>query len=247
MPIRPVFLVCSLAGFLALAACADKSPQPANTEIATPLSPQETGDTVRALDPLEALDLCKADCEKRLTEADQARESALLTLAAEKDAEAAKLREDLAAANAKLSRVEDQAKKSQGELEQTIGRLVPADYRTRVKDLQALKKALQKYHQKVGSYPVSSQWSGMRSLWGPSTENWVPGLAPGYIPSLPRDPRRNDNPEEQYIYRSDGTNYKLLAHKPGNCTIARALNPEFIDPVRGCDAMGIWTPGAQDW
>jgi hypothetical protein len=247
MTTRHALLACCLGCLLALAACADKSPEPARQLPVSPLSSLETGDAVRTLDPLEALDLCKADCDKRLSEATQAREEALLALTAEKDAELAKLRDELAAAHDKLNQSEAKARKSRGELEGIVNRLVPADYRTRVKDLQALQKALGKYQQKFGEYPLSPQWGGLYSLWGPSSEDWVPGLAPGYIPVLPRDPRQSSNPEEQYIYRSDGTEYKLLAHKPGDCQTAKVLNPELIDPVRDCDALGIWTPGARDW
>lgn len=124
---------------------------------------------------------------------------------------------------------------------------LPPGAQQRVGDLTTLKAALANYRIKHGSYPVSPQWSGVASLWGPSGPAWIPGLAPEFIPSLPRDPRNHENPEEQYIYRSDGKDYKLIAHHPGDCEAIQARLPAMRDPLRKCGAYGFWTPGAAGW
>jgi prepilin-type N-terminal cleavage/methylation domain-containing protein len=66
---------------------------------------------------------------------------------------------------------------------------------------------------------------------------YIPGLAPMYIPVLPRDPRHGNpgqtscsGPGSGYLYRSTGTDFKLLAH----CTPEGTLDPndKFFDPCR---------------
>jgi len=39
-------------------------------------------------------------------------------------------------------------------------------------------------------------------------------------------------PESALIYRSDGKDYKLIWHKPGNCNDLHAISPGLVDPVR---------------
>jgi Acyltransferase family len=121
---------------------------------------------------------------------------------------------------------------------------------TRLADLGRLRAALSAYRQDHGFYPSSGTWSG---LYWPDTpgENWLPGLVPGYLASLPRDPRHTDIMHAQYIYRSDGHDYKLLAMLPEDCALTVSLNPRLADPARnaanGCIAYGYWTSGAGAW
>jgi hypothetical protein len=72
-------------------------------------------------------------------------------------------------------------------------------------------------------------------------------LVPEYLEQLPRDPRGNDVPDQQYLYRSDGKDYKLISHSPEDYTFVRASRPELIDPVREGWAYGFWTEGAVGW
>jgi hypothetical protein len=64
-------------------------------------------------------------------------------------------------------------------------------------------------------------------------------------PALPRDPRLSTDPLFQYLYRSDGTDYKLISH--GTCEPFNVSHRWMIDPKRNCFAIGIWTPGAKAW
>lgn len=96
----------------------------------------------------------------------------------------------------------------------------------RISDLLQLETALEMYYNDFGQYPISAL-NGFSSEPGDGNSNnagnWIPGLAPTYIPTLPRDPRGgtgHPNPpcisgtwKESYIYISrDGNSYKLLAH-----------------------------------
>lgn len=106
----------------------------------------------------------------------------------------------------------------------------------RKSDMKELKIALEQYKFKNGNrYPStctsgaatctsSFNWRGNCASYDGTDEiyddNYVPGLAPDYIPQLPHDPREDKvNPttgcaagSSCYLYRSNGTDYKLLAH-----------------------------------
>jgi hypothetical protein len=121
-------------------------------------------------------------------------------------------------------------------------------YEQRLRDLAEIRDALEKYHQAKGSYPLSQGFDGLYSIWGRSAADWIPGLAPTFIKKLPRDPELSQEKTPQYIYRSNGAGYKLLAHGAyASCMIASRLNPELLDPLRKCFAFGYWSEGAQGW
>lgn len=121
-------------------------------------------------------------------------------------------------------------------------------YEQRLRDLAEIRDALEKYHQAKGSYPLSQGFDGLYSIWGRSAADWIPGLAPTFIKKLPRDPELSQEKTPQYIYRSNGSGYKLLAHgADASCRIASRLNPELLDPLRKCFAFGYWSEGAQGW
>lgn len=119
---------------------------------------------------------------------------------------------------------------------------------TRVNDLNNLKKALNLYFESNKMFPKSSGgFDGLYSAFGKSEKDWIPGLAPQYIKQLPRDPRLNKDPANQYLYNSNGSDYKLILHNPDDCQSLSLIHPEMIDPVRGCHAYGFWTNGAAQW
>src|SRR5690606_35516523 len=114
-----------------------------------------------------------------------------------------------------------------------------------VKDLLKLVYALDNYKQKNGIYPISSangaKWDGVISSYGESRADWIRGLVPEYIDSLPQDPRMVDDGARQYIYKSNGANYKLIVHKADNCQLIKSSYPSLVDPVRDCFSFGFWT------
>ncbi|HCN45521.1 MAG TPA: hypothetical protein DIT18_07565 [Pseudomonas sp.] len=115
-------------------------------------------------------------------------------------------------------------------------------------DLANVKTALEAYHQAHGTYPPSEKFDGLHSTAGKDSANWIVGLAPDFIDTLPLDPARSGESMPQYLYVSDGTDYKVIAHgQTQSCVYARAQAPELVDPVRNCWGFGYWTPGARNW
>lgn len=121
----------------------------------------------------------------------------------------------------------------------------------RLSDLSSIPYALEEYKIKHRSYPISSDggsgWDGFYSKYGESRPDWIRGLVPEFLPSLPRDPRMNKQNSEQYLYRSDGANYKLIAHSPDDCNEVSKIFPMLVDPIRNCWAYGYWTVKAARW
>lgn len=83
---------------------------------------------------------------------------------------------------------------------------------TQLRDLKVIKNALEKYYIKYNSYPVSEGFDGLYTKWGKEGKIWIKGLVPEFLDSLPRDPRINKNKTQQYLYKSDGKDYKLIAN-----------------------------------
>ncbi len=115
----------------------------------------------------------------------------------------------------------------------------------RIQDLQAVQRALSFYYDDHNQYPQTLAnpgnpdsghvWYGTcaaascHGSWGVSTEEWVPEIDGEFISHLPLDPAENDC-NRCYLYRSDGQDYKILAHRPENIN-NRALEG-FVDPRR---------------
>lgn len=120
-----------------------------------------------------------------------------------------------------------------------------------VKDLIAIIYALEKYKIDNSSYPLSSEngtaWDGFISSYGASGVDWIHGLVPTYIDSLPRDPRNLEDGTRQYLYFSNGANYKLIVHKPDNCENIEKKFPSMVDPIRECYSYGFWSAGGGGW
>jgi hypothetical protein len=115
-------------------------------------------------------------------------------------------------------------------------------------DIFELEKALNKYYHDNKSYPKSSGgWDAIISIYGQSKGDWIPGLAPKYIKKLPVDPRKVKDPVKQYMYMSDGTNYKLIAHFPVGMNDIINEYPQLVDPRRPSWAFGVWTEAAKNW
>jgi hypothetical protein len=118
----------------------------------------------------------------------------------------------------------------------------------RISHLRELNEALRKYKLKFGNYPKSHLWDGLYTNWGHSKADWIDGLAPDFIDTLPRDPRNNAIGSQQYLYRSNGIDFKLLAHGVrDDCPVIKLKYPELIDPIRNCNAYGFWSEGAEKW
>jgi len=124
---------------------------------------------------------------------------------------------------------------------------VKARNATRVSTIKNLQTAVEMYYDSVGSYPSTNGLTyfsyGVENstCWGGGLVKavYIPGVVPDYISQLPQDP----NPTTcgtGYIYRSNGTDYKIQAHNPeGDC-----MNPAYAsmrDPAR--TGGGVYAPG----
>ena len=117
--------------------------------------------------------------------------------------------------------------------------------RKRVSDLVSINDALKAYYTRNGAYPKATGLSGFRERGA----DWIPGLSPDFLAELPRDPAlSNDAAGAQYVYVSDGTDYKLLAQ---SVSLVGGTHVEVlgvrIDPTRQPTAenasFGFWSPG----
>ncbi|GHA85384.1 hypothetical protein GCM10009069_05660 [Algimonas arctica] len=117
----------------------------------------------------------------------------------------------------------------------------------RLSDLESITAALHAYFADMGHYPTTEDvWFGIgRNRLPP--EEWIPGLVSSYLDEVPRDPAGMPGLDDpQYIYKSDGEGFKLLALKTGDVDQVRELGMlSAIDPKRPW-AYGSWTEGYAD-
>lgn len=112
--------------------------------------------------------------------------------------------------------------------------------RKRVQDLVTINDALKAYRAKNGQFPTAAVLGGLNERGA----NWIPGLAPDFLKEVPRDPMHGST--TQYVYVSDGANYKLLA---AGVSLVGSPNVEVlgikVDPTRNptaeSAAFGFWT------
>ncbi|MBF0481010.1 MAG: hypothetical protein HQK81_03610 [Desulfovibrionaceae bacterium] len=121
------------------------------------------------------------------------------------------------------------------------------NFEKRLDDFRGIKRLLERYRHDNGGYPVTNEFIGLYANGHTASPAWIPGLVPSYTRALPRDPRQDDDPAHQYLYNSDGKDYKLIAHNVEDCEAVKKTRPQLIDPVRDCRAYGIWSSGARGW
>ena len=113
--------------------------------------------------------------------------------------------------------------------------------RKRIQDLVTINDALKAHFAKTGAFPKANGLAGANERGA----GWIPGLTPDFLPELPLDPMHG--PATQYVYVSDGANYKLVAQ---GASLVGSMNVEVlgikIDPTRNptqqSAAFGFWTP-----
>lgn len=110
-------------------------------------------------------------------------------------------------------------------------------------DLRALQSALEMYKNKNGHYPAgcnsAGSWSGQLGSGydcGSGTE-YIVGLAPEFIPVLPKDPKLNSSVAKSgYMYMVDhntsGQVYKLMAMNTVESEIVT-----YSHPLKSCDVI----------
>ncbi len=118
----------------------------------------------------------------------------------------------------------------------------------RLTQMRAVADALEKYYGKYDAYPVSNGWSGDAPTYGgkgyEGASGYIPNLAPEFLKSLPQDPTVVPVKGKGYLYRSNGRDYKMLAHQT-----PKSYDPEhpLYDPKRPTWAWMISTPNARNW
>ena len=115
-------------------------------------------------------------------------------------------------------------------------------------DLRILRQAIDSFHNDNHSYPkTNSIWLGIKTPFGKPTKDWIPGLVPKYIYQLPSDPRQVRTDIQQYMYKSDGKDFKLIAHFPVGIDDDIKKHPEMIDFTRPSWSIGYWSENAKFW
>lgn len=118
---------------------------------------------------------------------------------------------------------------------------------TRYESLVQLRNALNRYYSDFGSYPATpNQWYSSEpgdANFSNNGGNWIPGLvSAGMIGGLPRDPQGGLSANaacaaavpaytRAYVYKSDGTEYKLISLCALEGPLLTNTNP-FYDSVR---------------
>ena len=119
----------------------------------------------------------------------------------------------------------------------------------RAEHLETIRVALEAYREDNGMYPTTfGIWIGDPRPYGGrdyGVNGYIPELVPLYLDALPRDPNP-DYPTEEfgYVYKSNGLDYKFLAHKTPERYYRS--NP-YYDPSRPEHAWQISSPGGVDW
>ena len=120
-------------------------------------------------------------------------------------------------------------------------------------DLSTLQKTIEMYYLENGFYPdTGGNWYGVSANGGnkglSGAGGYIPNLAPNYIKTLPLDPKPDYTGWSGYLYRSDGTAYKLLSHQNGPESMPRSIE-KLYDPVRPTWAWMVCSgsPACESW
>lgn len=105
-------------------------------------------------------------------------------------------------------------------------------------DLKNMELAVKLYKAQTGHYPIgckgSGAWSGALSGSYSCGANYIVGLTPDFISVLPSDAHYPSTANVGYIYRSDGNDYKIMAHQ----SVESAKIKSFSDEFARCPSVG---------
>ena len=129
---------------------------------------------------------------------------------------------------------------------------------TRIASLKQLQVAVEMYYDDNNSYPLSCRgsgnWGGHCPNYGNCDSNYIVGISPTYIGTLPIDPKW-DTGSYGYLYRSNGTDYIIIAHVAMETICggdpSNSCNPSHIRQLdRVCctqPTIAVYSPGAKNW
>lgn len=113
-------------------------------------------------------------------------------------------------------------------------------------DLKSMQKLIELYKADNGEYPITPSPPGwLRSHANP--DDFIPGIVPKYAPSLPRYTWSTPASAHAYLYRSDGTEYKLIRLgqplQPGEAALVPDSMKDGTWTSTYQDRYGYWSPG----
>jgi prepilin-type N-terminal cleavage/methylation domain-containing protein len=119
-------------------------------------------------------------------------------------------------------------------------------------DLASANKLILVHKGLKGYYPNgNSSWRGY-TTFGALGNSYIPDVIPAYGTQLGAPTKFSA--DSDYIYYSNGSDYKLIFHdntsSPSSqklCPQVKAVTPALIDPQRDCWAWGYWSPGGANW
>ena len=127
----------------------------------------------------------------------------------------------------------------------------------RISDMKAIQTALEMYYNDNGEYPTTANWKSGTTVcsatYGAGNSytggtGYIPNLAPKYISVLPESPKLSYN--NCYLYRSNGTDYKLLVWNV--IENYDSTNPNADPGYASCtakrpDTYAVYSSGGRCW
>lgn len=135
--------------------------------------------------------------------------------------------------------------------------------KTRMTALKELQLAVELYKAQNGTYPSSC--GGSSDFFGPGEEmgdyytdcgaEYIQGLVPDFIDSLPQDPKSESDLGMGFYYRSNGSSFKILVQNSVEA-VTVSSGDEFYRCPAGCNTQGgenlsntyaVYSVGAESW
>lgn len=120
------------------------------------------------------------------------------------------------------------------------------EMKKRVRSIEQVSSALERYKNKYGSYPKSEGFDGICSKWGKSSDDYIEGLVPYFLERLPVDSISKIECGKGYLYRSNGKDYKFIMHRAPPYDMDN-VKESMVDRARSTYAYGMWSEGAKNW
>ena len=106
-------------------------------------------------------------------------------------------------------------------------------FTSRLKGLEALREALETYRRDTGGYPdTGGKWAFLATDEDGPGRNILSTLHPAHLREIPLPPGMDREALKGFLYRSNGKDFKLIAHNVEDCARARDTRAELIDPAR---------------
>jgi prepilin-type N-terminal cleavage/methylation domain-containing protein len=130
--------------------------------------------------------------------------------------------------------------------------------------LKELQLAVELYKAQNGVYPAQGcsafpvySGPGSHPAWGCTAEDYIVGLVPEFIATLPKDPTSEYENGKGYIYATNGTDYKIMAHGSVEQKLVVSYEDEFVrcpgNIGPSCiltnisTIYAVYSAGAADW